>query len=792
MRPIRLTAVLTHPIQYYAPWFRQIAQEATDLCLTAVHAIEPTPEQQGVGFDRAFTWDVPLTEGYNSVTARSARGSDRIDSTHFWGLDVPEIGDAILKTAPDVVLIGGWYSVTLVRALAACRRAGIPALYRGDSHLLSGPRHWLRRAPWLIKTALLLHQFSGFLSPGRRVNEYLRWYHVAEHRIFDVPHVIDNEFFARGAALYQNPIARVDARRDFGIHPEAFVVLFVGKLVESKRPINVIRAVARLGAGVTVLMVGSGPLEARVKVEASRLGVALRFVGFLNQTELPKAYAVADCLTLPSDFPETWGLVVNEALATGLPVVVSHAVGCAPDLVRDGETGYTYPLDHIEALADRLERVRARKNERHDWGPRCREVISAYSYQAMTQGLIHACRSMLPESLDSKPMWQDAPIRILACCGLMVVPGGLERMTFRALGVMRERRAEVHCIVNGWENYRITPLAEAIGASWSTGPYWHALTRRRLTPIKIAKMIVEILRVSANTWTWARRIRATHIMLPDYQTVLRNAPALVALRLTGAHIVMRLGNAPDRGRFYRTLWRRVVAPLVDRLVCNSDYTARELAAHGIAQDKIVRIYNVAAPRRQRWQPDAERIPGRVIYIGQIIPEKGVDLLVDAVASLRASDYNITLDIVGSISGWEAPRYQGYRDALQKRALEPDLAGAVQFLGWREDVPSLLAQASLHCCPSRPEQREAFGNVVLEAKLSGVPSVVGPSGDLPELVEHRVTGWVCQTSTADAVAEGLRYFLDQPETLRDAGRAARASSDMFNDKHFGDAWAEVFA
>ena len=182
--PVRLTAVLTHPIQYYAPWFRHIHAHAPELALTVVHATQPTPEQQGVGFDRAFEWDMPLTDGLPIDHRAGRRGrAIAIDSGSFTGLDVPEIGGAIADTSPDVVLITGWYSMTLVRALFACRRLGVPTLYRGDSHLLSGPRGW-KRPFWTLKTRVLLRQFDGFLSPGVRVNEYLRWYGVPEHRIF--------------------------------------------------------------------------------------------------------------------------------------------------------------------------------------------------------------------------------------------------------------------------------------------------------------------------------------------------------------------------------------------------------------------------------------------------------------------------------------------------------------------------------------------------------------------------------------------------------------------------------
>jgi len=104
---------------------------------------------------------------------------------------------------------------------------------------------------------------------------------------------------------------------------------------------------------------------------------------------------------------------------------------------------------------------------------------------------------------------------------------------------------------------------------------------------------------------------------------------------------------------------------------------------------------------------------------------------------------------------------------------------------------LLAQASVHCCPSRMEQREAFGNVVLEAKMSGLPSVVTRSGDLPDLVVHRETGWVCPDTTAEAIAEGLEFFLTRPDDLSRAGRAALSSAGDYSHEHFAAAWAAAF-
>ena len=157
-RPIRLTVALTHPVQYYAPWFRHIAARCRDIDLTVLYAAQPTAEQQGAGFGQPFQWDVPLTDGYRCRVLRPSRPGESVHSDRFWGLDVPEIASAIRESRPHIALIPGWHSVTLARALWACRGQGIPTLYRGDTNLGTAPTDW-RRWPWMLRTRLLLGRF---------------------------------------------------------------------------------------------------------------------------------------------------------------------------------------------------------------------------------------------------------------------------------------------------------------------------------------------------------------------------------------------------------------------------------------------------------------------------------------------------------------------------------------------------------------------------------------------------------------------------------------------------------
>ena len=137
--PCRVTFVQTHPIQYMAPWFRYIAEHRPDVELTVLYGSTPTAHQQGVGFGESFLWDATLLEGYRSSVLLPPAAGRRFDSESFTGVDTGRLDEAIAATRPDVVVVPGWHSIYYVRAIAACRRAGIPVLYRGDSSLLSAP-----------------------------------------------------------------------------------------------------------------------------------------------------------------------------------------------------------------------------------------------------------------------------------------------------------------------------------------------------------------------------------------------------------------------------------------------------------------------------------------------------------------------------------------------------------------------------------------------------------------------------------------------------------------------------
>jgi Glycosyl transferases group 1 len=341
---LRVGFLISHPIQYYTPIFRELA----GLCdLTVFFAHRQTAEQQAqAGFGVAFDWDIDLISGYRSRFLENVSRNPSTD--RFSGCDTPGIAREIADGRFDAFVVPGWGFRSFMQAVQACRRAEVPVFVRGDSQL-GGPRNMFLRIAKALAFSRLLRRFDGFLYVGQRNREYLLHYGAPADRLFFSPHCVDNAAFGTASAAARRSVVAATGKNKR--------VLFVGKLLERKRPLEVLKAAALLGERqpVEVAFAGSGELEAELREFARASGVLAIFHGFVNQSEMPAVYAAADILVLPSDGLETWGLVVNEAMACGLPAVVSDAVGCGPDLVEEGITGAVFPVGQVNRLASAIE-----------------------------------------------------------------------------------------------------------------------------------------------------------------------------------------------------------------------------------------------------------------------------------------------------------------------------------------------------------------------------------------------------------------------------------------------------
>ena len=366
---MRIGILTSHPIQYQAPLFRALAKEVD---LTVYFAHRQTAEGQArAGYGVAFEWDIDLLSGYSSQYLHNQAKDPNVFS--FGGCDTPEIAGIIRNGTFDAFIVTGWYLKCCWQAIRACRRHEVPVLVRGDSQL-STQRSFLKRVIKELVYRWVMNQFDGFLYVGQRNLEYLLHYGAPRERCFYVPHFVDNVRFREMAAM--SPAQREEVRASLEVVPGEALLLSVGRLVEMKRPLDLLQAARLLltnGTPVRVIFVGSGPLESHIRTMAQSLNVPVSLPGFKNQTELPRIYAAADLFVL-SSCNETWGLVVNEAMACGTPAVVSDAAGCMPDLIDEGATGRSYPMGNIPALAAAIR----------DMLPRC---VTAETAKALTDKL---------------------------------------------------------------------------------------------------------------------------------------------------------------------------------------------------------------------------------------------------------------------------------------------------------------------------------------------------------------------------------------------------------------------
>jgi glycosyltransferase involved in cell wall biosynthesis len=344
----RLAVVVSHPIQYYAPLFRELAGRCE---LVVFFAQKVSAEQQGAaGFGGAFDWDVDLLSGYEAEFLDNV--SRRPGPSRFSGADTPEVGKKLADGRFDAVLVMGWYLKSFIQAVWSAKRLGLPVMVRGDSQIGGGGAKALAKS---MAYPALLRVFDAALYVGQRSREFYRTYGYPESRLHFSPHCVDTDWFAGRATAD----AGAALRARLGLEPADKAILFAGKLLPFKRPLDILEAWPRMTSRPHILIAGSGELETALAERTAAIGAPLHRLGFLNQTEMPAAYAAADLLALPSTRRETWGLVANEALACGAPVVVSDACGCAPDLAADGVAGRMFPMGDVAALAGAVDAVLA-------------------------------------------------------------------------------------------------------------------------------------------------------------------------------------------------------------------------------------------------------------------------------------------------------------------------------------------------------------------------------------------------------------------------------------------------
>jgi len=392
MKRFRVAYLVSHPIQYQAPLLRLVGAHP-QIALHVYYMDDPGSRRaRDPEFGVPLEWDIPLREGYTSTILRNRSPIPNAD--HFFRFFHPEMLGVLARERYDALIVHGYAHATEWLAFVGARLSRTPILLRGESTLLGRRRRWVKSAKRLLLGGILLPHVQGVLAIGTLNREFYRAYGVPDERIFSVPYAVDNSRFQAEAERLSG--TRTALRDVHGWPRDLPAILFSGKLIAKKRPMDLLLAYAKVvrDRPAALVFLGEGALRAALEAEARRRRLtAVTFTGFVNQTRMPQWYAAADIFVLPSGY-EPWGLALNEAMCFGLPVIASDAVGAAPDLVQDQDNGFVYPAGDIDALAEALRRLLDDSERRLRMGARSREIVRAFSYEADIAGILEALRSV--------------------------------------------------------------------------------------------------------------------------------------------------------------------------------------------------------------------------------------------------------------------------------------------------------------------------------------------------------------------------------------------------------------
>ena len=385
-RKTRVAVVNTHPIQYFAPLYAYL-NTSPDIEVTALYlsdfSLRGATDQ---GFGQVVKWDLDLLAGYpHSFIGPNAK---TLVPAGLSSMIVPQIWGAVRRGGFDALWIHGHGVGANLIALAAAKSIGIPVFMRCETHL-GLPRVGWKAALRKPLMSAFYRNLDGFLAIGSANRDFYRAMGVPDNRISLMPYTVDNARFTQKSALSDEH--RRATRERLKISGDRPAILYVSKFMRRKHPDHLVQAAKRLsaeGLDFDLVLAGNGEMQAELE-QLTRDLPHVVMPGFINQQEMPTLLGACDIFVLPSE-DEPWGLIVNEAMCAGLPVVASSEVGCSVDLIEDGGNGQTFRAGDVDGLTNALRPIVSDANLRKAMSARSWELIGRWSYRECLEGLREA------------------------------------------------------------------------------------------------------------------------------------------------------------------------------------------------------------------------------------------------------------------------------------------------------------------------------------------------------------------------------------------------------------------
>ena len=392
-RKVRLAYIVSHPIQYQAPLLRRIAQEP-DIELTVFFGSDfSVRSYKDEGFGVEVAWDTPLLEGYKSEFLPKLRDTGGVSPLSPISRGIyRRLRNTDGSPAFDALWVHGYASINALQAILAANALGIPVLLRAESWLADRARSPLKLFAKSLFLHDLRHLIAATLPIGSANAAYWSHYFGRDFPQFPMPYAVDNAYF--GLRADEAAATEPSLRAKLNLEPGRPIILFASKLQPRKHADHLVEAYSSLLKKTTfspyLVIVGDGEERENIQSRCQALGLTdVRFAGFQNQSVLPRYFRLADVFVLPSRH-EPWGLIVNESMAAGCPVIVSTDVGSGPDLITDGIEGFIYPVGDIPALTHALARVLASPEIAASMGEAARRRIATWGFAEDVQGLRQA------------------------------------------------------------------------------------------------------------------------------------------------------------------------------------------------------------------------------------------------------------------------------------------------------------------------------------------------------------------------------------------------------------------
>jgi glycosyltransferase involved in cell wall biosynthesis len=337
-------------------------------------------------FGLKIQWDIPLLDGYPWIQVKNYSPKAKLGS--FWGLVNFGLFPLIMKNEFDAVIIyTGYIYASFWITMLACKLSQTPIMFGADAHSIEprDRRNWkvpIKKIvlPWIFGLADLV------IAPSSGTYDFISSLGIPKDRICRNCYTVDNDWWLAQSQM----VDRTLVRNQWEIPDDASVVLFCGKLQPWKRPQDALRAFAQADIPDSYLVIaGDGPMRTELEDEAKQLNISdkIRFLGFVNQSQLPSVYTSSDLFVFPSAY-EPFGVVVNEAMLCGWPVVTSDRVGARVDLVIPDQTGKVYSHANSAELASILQELLPDRERLKDMSKKALQRMETWSPQTEVENLL--------------------------------------------------------------------------------------------------------------------------------------------------------------------------------------------------------------------------------------------------------------------------------------------------------------------------------------------------------------------------------------------------------------------